>query len=261
MEKHTSEEPIGTTKPIVNKWIPPAMTPQHRLEKMRQQAQTALKRKALEIPPPEYDPTIRKKHRSAHALVTLTKKRFITKSEKAKITQETTQKAEQENEISVLSIKSDKSDTNSATSCSTSKSSHASMPKPPTSGKDEESFTDILKADLDVSLEDGEIPEKIKDSDTEPRTSTPIKDLDNSLEKTNTQNVPRRDQPVPIYNPEPSHDFPSYDPTVSRCQKYVPTSEILFDLYCMVRKANQNVGLAMRKAMIAEKLLISKNSQ
>lgn len=225
---------------------------------MKKEAEIAKKRRAIEIPPPEYDPTIRKKHRSQHALVTITKNKFITKSEKARLAQETAHKEEPMMETSVLSIKSDKTDTSTNSSTSTTKTSNTSIHKPPSTTKEDESFTDILKEDLDLSLEDGEIPEKTM-TKTKPRTSTPIKEIKSPERNIDTE--PRKEPQGQLYIPEPNHDFPSYDPSVSRCQKYVPTSEILFDLYSMVRKANQNVGLAMRKAMIAEKLLISKNPQ
>lgn len=61
-----------------------------------------------------------------------------------------------------------------------------------------------------------------------------------------------------IYHPEPMHDYPAYDPEHSNCRKYVPTSKFLFDLYCIIRKANQNLGIALHKTMIEEKLLVSK---
>lgn len=63
---------------------------------------------------------------------------------------------------------------------------------------------------------------------------------------------------IELWGPEPNNDYPSYDPKSTNCQKYVPTSEFIFDLYCMICKANQNLGIALRKAVIEEHLLVSK---
>lgn len=124
--------------------------------------------------------------------------------------------------------------------------------------KDDESFTVILAKNLEVSIEEGELANN-SDHDNPSRISTPIPVhndgnntiLHDELEPTAStsgdsnpkppiSNVDAPGKKTTTYQAEPRHDYPSYDPEHSKCRKYVPTSEFLFDLYCIIRKANQN---------------------
>lgn len=202
-------------------------------------------------------------------MVTTTKNKFVTKN----LGQLIPDKIEEQEVINVdTSISSEKPNKSNTLSSISNKSCDTRPPTDPE--KEEISFTDLLSKDLDVSLEEGELSGKTNPPDNDdhlkiqrPRTSTPIPTDKDETQKSSKnslvfpENNKKEDLINSKYIPEPTHDYPSYDPLMSKCQKYVPTSEILFDLYTMVRKANQNVGMAMRQAMINEKLLITKNSK
>lgn len=255
----TLKSMIGSTV-MPNKWSRPNITPEDRVEQIKKRAleSTTNKRRALEIPAPSMDPTIRKKGRHEHPMITTTKPKSTnpihTETAESQITNEVIN-LDTSTSSSIVS-KHDKS----GLSCASSIITHdGRKDKTTKDSKLEDSFTEILNRDLDVSIKDGEIPDETKELNvSRPRTSTP-KPLEEkakpstSIQKLNSSNS--RENPTPKYIPEPTQDYPSHDPKISSCQKYVPTSEILFDLYCMVRKANQNVGMAMRNAMIHKKYL------
>lgn len=245
---------------IPTRKITPILTPEQRLEKMKKKAHEPQKRKAVLIPPPESDPTIRKKHRLEHSSIVSTKPK--PRVETQANTTNTGSSADIEEIINLDISNNSIASTKTSNSANRSNVSINSTNNANSEVKEEESFTDILKKDLDITIEDGEIQEQPNTSTIiRPRTSTPKLPEKDPSTKDQTPEPEDKEPKIPRYDPEPAQDYPSYDPRVSTCQKYVPTSEILFDLYTMVRKANQNVGLAMRHAMIREKLLISKSTK
>lgn len=250
------------------KWPVPIITPTQRLELIKKRPNTDVqKRKILEIPPPDMDPTIRKKIRVEHSSVQVIKNRLITKEasppippSKEKFDTFITTSAKE-----TVPVKDQTLSTISSSSDSDAKTDNS---------PENESLTTLLSKELEISIDEGELIEISDEPTSRPRTSTPkpeISPLEEPQSSTSTDQitdpltpateVKPKNKPNELYEPEPFQDYPSYDPQHSNCQKYVPTSEFIFDLYCIIRKANQNLGIALREAMIKEKLLITKNSK
>lgn len=122
---------------------------------------------------------------------------------------------------------------------------------------DHQLLSDLAVSDSDEDIETKVPPVKIDNSsDQSPSDQESTSDSIDSVSKTMSIT-----KPTP-YEVEPTQPIPSYVPTPKnrenvgrRAVKYIPVSEWMFDQLRIICKANQNVGEAMKNAMIQEGLL------
>lgn len=244
------------------------ITPQQRLKEITNRIKNSqpVKRPPPEITnPPENDPTIRKKTRLEHPLNIMLKK---------KLQEIATDKAEPpQDEPSVPTQPGDYDPKNIPTISNAANTSSISDTTTVSTG-------DIATLDLalssDSEIEDGEINSPRKSSTPNHElnnikpTNVPIRNIQNDLICTN-KTVPANQTPNPIgdqrtkpitdrrppqwrddeYVPKPittnRRPIPPYQPTPPEGRKtqYAPINEVLFDIYKIVQKLDQDVGRSM----------------
>lgn len=127
---------------------------------------------------------------------------------------------------------------------------------------------DIISKELSVSDSDEEDAKNLEDlisahtADNAPTTAPPkAPSPPTTSDKNKVEEyvpTPSSNKPTLVYQPSmvPRSSTPKrkYDDR-SEARRYVPTSELLYDLNYIVNKINQNVGLAMYNAMVKEGLV------